>query len=299
MKKILAILIVIFLPLQVGAVFTLESESSRSACVTNVSTVSISPTAGNALVVFITQTGVTTRDYSVRDNVQGTYGWRQAIKPPWNNAGTYVFYKDNVPSGVTTITVSASGSTSCEAIAAEFSGFGSGMISETSDYYEDTVNQDAHTSSLLGVSSINEVLAIGSGVLNGGATDTTVGSGYTEIGAGTNTQTLHQYQYFASGVSGETGDWSSTGTDRGADSVVVLLSRVDYASAVDNGDVDFNWSLGSDVIMKDNTQTCNDQSQVRYTWVMGKPTTVLNAGANCTIVVVSGDVIQDNFWDDL
>lgn len=185
--------------------------------------VSISPTAGNALVVYVGQTGSAGRTYTVSDNVDGTTGWAQAV---YNNPGraSGIWYKVNIPSGITTITVAASGTAGYQFAASEFSGMGTVITVDDSDSNNEAVGSDNHQASATGVSSSNEVIAAVAGVLTAAATECNAGTGYTEvINPSSATSRLFEWDIL-SAPSGEVGAWTSTGTDRIGVSSIALLS---------------------------------------------------------------------------
>lgn len=89
-------------------------------------TVSISPTAGNMLVVgAMTYSFSASLVLSCSDNIGGGTGWVSVTQQTFNAGGgnTALFYKPNVPSGITTITLTQTNPTAqVEAIVHEVSG---------------------------------------------------------------------------------------------------------------------------------------------------------------------------------
>jgi hypothetical protein len=178
--------------------------------------------AGNALIVFVGQTSSATRTYTVSDNVEGTTGWTQAV---YTNPGraTGIWYKANVPAGVTTVTVTPSGASTYATQVIEVSDMGTTISVDASDSKnESPAVSDNHEASVAGVTSSNNVIAVVAGVLTASATGTNNGPGYTATLTGTTR--LFEYQIFSGGVSGEHGAWVSSGTDRTGVSSIVLLS---------------------------------------------------------------------------
>lgn len=88
------------------------------------SAVTVAPSAGNALVVFVGGWNVAAASISVSDNIGGTSGW--ALAAGSNIASAAVgafFYKTNIPAGITTVTVNlGAGGTYCSPIIHEVVG---------------------------------------------------------------------------------------------------------------------------------------------------------------------------------
>jgi hypothetical protein len=203
--------------------FVQESTNAASGGTTT-ATPSISPTAGNALVVFITQSASGTRTYAPTDNIEGATGWTEAAY--LNSSGTAnVWFKANVPAGITTVTITASAAVTFTAAVAEFSGFGTTITVDDSDTLLEGSSSNNHTCSTSGVSSGNEVLSVCAAVMSAAGTECNPGSGYTEVpNPLSQSQTLKQWKRFATGCTNEVGAWSNTGTARIGKSVIALLS---------------------------------------------------------------------------
>jgi hypothetical protein len=89
--------------------------SGSSSC-----SVTVSPTAGNALIVWLTSTGGNSANYTVSDNIDGTTGWN---KITFTTTKVACFWKTSIPSGITTLTCNAgSGATYATAVSHEVSG---------------------------------------------------------------------------------------------------------------------------------------------------------------------------------
>lgn len=70
--------------------------------------VSVAPTAGSLIVACCQMDSSNTA--SASDNIDGSTGWSTALGPVTNSQRSYMFYKMNCPSGITTVTVTYSGS---------------------------------------------------------------------------------------------------------------------------------------------------------------------------------------------
>jgi len=191
--------------------------------------VSISPSAGNALIVTVTKiTTLTQSIASVSDNIDGTTGWALAVEyfpsTSTNYRGASIWYKANVPSGVTTVTVTGASVNVFDAMATEFSGLGTTITVQSTDTHSDsTVN--SFTCSTAGLTYGSECLSVGAGALNGTSTECNPGGSYTEMPASqADAQRIRMYQLFASGCTNDTGPWSSTGTARSGRSCMALFS---------------------------------------------------------------------------
>lgn len=82
--------------------------------------VTVAPSAGNLLVVCTVNDTATIS--SISDNIGSTTGWAQAVD--YHPTGTHIgcWYKKNIPGGITTITVTATGGAFITAIIHEVSG---------------------------------------------------------------------------------------------------------------------------------------------------------------------------------
>jgi len=189
--------------------------------------VSFTPTAtGNMLVVHI---GALSggRNFTISDNIDGIAGWKSAILKDTGSDHVEVFYKENIPSGITTITISQDGSSiQWVATIAEFSGMGSLVSIDDSDTLVEGGSTNNHTSSASGVSSASpEVLGLVSGILTIAGVECLAGSGWTETPVvPANSSKLFEFQIFTGPVINELGAWSNTGTARIGVSCIALLS---------------------------------------------------------------------------
>lgn len=203
-----------------------NSASASGAGTPTVASISLSPTAGNTVVVYVTQIVSNTRTYTVSDNIDGTTGWTQAVYlNPTGAAG--IWYKQNVPSGITTITVTANTSTTTmSAAATEFSGMGTVTTRDAFDSLNETpTTSNTHTCSASGVTSANPVIAVCAGIFTASGGEINPGTGYNEVPTGfTSGSSLKQYQIFPSGCTSEVGTYTNTTTARSGIGAIALLS---------------------------------------------------------------------------
>lgn len=205
--------------------YSLVSESTlQVVTVATTATIGLTPTAGNALIVCLGQSGSAIRTYTVSDDVEGTTGWVQIIYAnPSRAAG--IWAKQSAPSGITTITVTASASTTFTASAMEWSGFAGTVTSLATDSLLEGATSTTHTCSAGGLTDASSLLAVTTGCLTAASTECAAGSGYTETPAGqANATALKQWQIFTSGCTSEVGTWTNTGTARIAMSAIALVA---------------------------------------------------------------------------
>jgi hypothetical protein len=152
-------------------------------------TITISPTAGNSLYVLNSSvSNTTTTSDSVSDNIGGTSGWNKIDGAVGATVtGCSVWRKDNIPAGITTLTITTSGS-SAPAVAISIE------LSSTNT----TNSQDAHniiagtgtnpTSPSVTTNFTNE-LAIGY-MVNNSIIAPTAGTGYGGLVSATASSTI-------------------------------------------------------------------------------------------------------------
>jgi hypothetical protein len=183
----------------------------------------ISPTAGNALVVMIAQSTASARTYSVidSDDTDGSE-WTKAVGGSDGSRYTEIWYRANIPAGITSVTVKHNqSSTTFYAEVQEWNGFGSAITVEDSDTALEGGSSDNHYCSVTGVTTTEDVVAFAVGLLSSAATECYAGNRFTEI-AFTNGTYLFQYRKMPAG--GWTiGDWWSSGTDRTGQGAIALL----------------------------------------------------------------------------
>jgi hypothetical protein len=229
--------------------FVGESSNTSGSGNPSVATISYSPTAGNALILFLTQIAASDRTFTISDNIGGTTGWNIRRYVDATSRLVAIGWKANVGSGVTTITVSASTSnTTFAAALAEFSGMGSAITEDTFDSLTESVSGLTHTCSASGVTSANPVIAACAGIFTNTVTECSPGSGYSEVPSGlVQNQTLKQYRIFASGCTSEVGTWTNTGASRTARSTISLFSGAGagYSLSVDAGSVGLSGTAAS------------------------------------------------------
>ena len=86
-------------------------------------TITISPTAGNLLVCGFSEWQSTADNSAMSDDVGGTTGWTKVVRSVSGNVSVVIWYKANVPSGITTLTYTRStGATYYDGIVHEISG---------------------------------------------------------------------------------------------------------------------------------------------------------------------------------
>lgn len=124
----------------------------------------VSPTAGSCLVVPVAEYASTADNATVADDVGGTNGWVKAIRAVNTFGSVMLWYKANIPSGITTITLTHSTTTSyynlhvCEITGADTSTpFTSGEVSsatgESSSANSGTVTTATAKSVLIAITS--------------------------------------------------------------------------------------------------------------------------------------------------
>jgi hypothetical protein len=182
-------------------------------------------TAGNALLCTIGVTGTAGRNFTVDGAIQDAVNWTKIVDFG-GGRGPELWVTANHPGGSETITITHGDSTGDFAAACrEFSGFGTSIVVVDSDTFTDPAATDNHFSAdVAGVSGTGPLLGFSSGLLIGTATSTAAGTGWTKSPNIASTGRVDQYQVFAMGVSGERGEWTSAGTDRVSEGVIVLLS---------------------------------------------------------------------------
>jgi len=75
-------------------------------------TVTVAPTSGNLLVVCVGEYGSTADDSSISDDIDGSTGWTKVVRVARTNYSCVVWYKKNIPSGITAVTFTKSTSSS-------------------------------------------------------------------------------------------------------------------------------------------------------------------------------------------
>ena len=195
-----------------------QSSTQGSAEPAASANVTITVTAGNRLVVQMVQRASATRTYSVSDTVNGA--WPAADVYYNNGQAMAIFSFPNAAAGSTTVTVTASSSTNFSFFLHEVSGTGS--TTPTVDSNNDATNGNTHQGGSTGVSTSTGGIVFVAGALNSAATLTVAGSSpaYTNLNATPTNQILMQYRTYGSGLSGEVGTWTSTGTARAGDGVI-------------------------------------------------------------------------------
>lgn len=195
---------------------------------TSILTFPTTVTSGNAIIVQVTQQGSSTRTFTCSDDVDGAYTTLKDASDfvPGEQNKTWIFYKENHTGGTVTITVTHSNSSAdFAATAAEYAGFGSAISVAANDKLTDPSTATTHAASPEGVSHGGDCLAIVQGSTSGpNFTDSVAGTGYTKIPSGySNTDYYFAYQIYASGVTADTGQWTSTGAARQCTTIIYLL----------------------------------------------------------------------------
>jgi len=180
-------------------------------------------TAGSTLIVVAAMDAANNRSFTISDSVQGTTGWVDQV---FSDSATslrqqHIWTNVNHPGGSVTITVAISGSGVFQCFGMEWAGFGTVITLEGGEYTSEITSSTDHNASVGGLSSANPCVAVLAAETQSSST-ITLGTGYTSplnalarYGGG--------YQIFSSGVSGETGNWTSSIARPGA-SILGLFS---------------------------------------------------------------------------
>lgn len=181
-------------------------------------------TAGNAIVLCVSQNVGAVRSYFVNDN-KGS-GWVVAARfTSTTNRWLEIWHRANCPAGSITITVTHyNSSPSFNCSAAEFSGFGNVISIDTSGG-RNTVGVN-HNSTASGLTSANPCLGIVSANVETAAAVALVPDvTYTRLpAASTNVNHLYMWKLFPLGATAEVGAWQSTNASRTGNSLLTLLS---------------------------------------------------------------------------
>jgi len=211
-----------------AVVFENNSSAVTTGSVTSAN-ISYTPQAINSmLVVFVGMFGSGVRQFSVSDNIEGSTGWKEVKQ---YNPDQYVgiFYKENIPNGITTITVQQTGATAAWVmVCAEFSGMGNNVGLDATDSNTDPSSSSTHFGSAFGISSptVSDLVVVAAGQLEATATECSPGSGYNEVPTGfANNNKLFQYKIISGPAILEKGGWTNTGTARVANSIIGILSQ--------------------------------------------------------------------------
>ena len=70
--------------------------------------VTVAPTSGSCLVAAVAEYQSTTNNTALADNIGSTTGWTKVIRAANSDGSVVLWYKANVPSGITTVTLSCS-----------------------------------------------------------------------------------------------------------------------------------------------------------------------------------------------
>lgn len=70
--------------------------------------VTVSPSAGSCLAVGIAEYQSSADNTSISDNIDGTTGWTKVIRAVNGDGSVVLWYKKNIPSGITTVTLTRS-----------------------------------------------------------------------------------------------------------------------------------------------------------------------------------------------
>lgn len=150
-------------------------------------TATVAPTAGNTLVVFLASYGTVYANLTLTDNIDGATGWNKLAGgiEGAGPTGFSVWYKANVPSGITTLTGGGTGSQYVTIIVHEIGGTG------TTPYTTGEVQADDNAG--------NATTTISTGAGKSSATATTIVlAGMTDSGDGG----------YSINASGTTGTWA-------------------------------------------------------------------------------------------
>ena len=184
---------------------------------------------GNALVVYIKQNASASRTYTVSDNVDGTTGWTKAVAGGASGRIVEIWYKDDIPAGMATVTVTHNQSSGNFITGvSEFSGFGSTMTVEATEELVDATGSTTHYASASGLSTANPALSVVIGQMTASFGEGNPGTGYTEVTDGyVDPSGIFEWQISESGFTNERGQWTQTGTPRSGTNIIALFSNVE------------------------------------------------------------------------
>lgn len=194
----------------------------------NVATASLTGVAASStLIVGISQSTSATRTYTVVDSVDGALTAVQLYNP---NRGSHVYVLRGATAGAHTVTVTASGSSGFRIALIEWGGLDA-LATPVTDTFDDGIDATTHYASTSGITTTGGAAIVVVGTLNSatGVSGLDPGADYTEVSlstSGTGAATLaHFVQYRDTGlaVTGERGEWTTTGTARRGASVIAAF----------------------------------------------------------------------------
>lgn len=181
-----------------------------------------SVTGGNTIIVGVMQPGSAIRTYQATSNIDGAL---ESVIQNNPNAACCAFVLRNATAGNHTITckVVSYSERPISVAASEHDGLDNVGTIVSGSFY-DPASTDFHYSAEVGdIDTLGPSLLVCFGVGTASWGSFTATSPWTGLSTSLNSQYISQYQYTASASTDERGEWTSTGTDRRAISVIIAI----------------------------------------------------------------------------